>query len=643
MNLMHDVQNVTAFKTGALNLNGFQVQPLAMSDATIEAGDEASLISVQSVKPSPDTLTKLVKRLRALTLTLLPVEVDPDSIDDPTSRVITPQVISAYKAAAGDFVEALPYCLLRARVEFMWDANHNPADYGENVGRAIACEVLARKIVHISPPDRLTAIMSSRFRHIQVDGDTSDMSSALEMAIDSHCSIFLSSSEAQEVVNALWIGDLIQRNNENHDIDYVPYADTRVNTFWGHLDASRLSVPRYQNSFRIIIWLFFLLAYSQAVREPLERLGDAHMSFDEWEIILYTMSLAFLIEDTHKFYSLLRFSTWRAFSFWNVVAFVTDGLLLAAFILRVIGFAAVGDEAATMRLRSFQVLSFVSPVIWMKLITVFDGFKYIGTLQICVARMLKESGIFFALLSVLAIGFAQGLYALDAADGAVEGPSAVINILVQALLQSPNYEKYSGSPPGLILYYMWNTVTALILLNVLISLFSSAYSDVVDDAEAQYLAFFAAKTVGMIRAPDSFVYPAPFNLIEMVFIAPFEFLPKFRLSANAYAKLNRYVMVTIFFIPLAFIAFSEATFDRQKHTWMNNWLRGDEEGEADSPKNRDPEMDDPEGLRITKVPFEELIKLFPNTQQSSEACIINEIAEVKRQLALVLKKLDAKQ
>jgi hypothetical protein len=83
----------------------------------------------------------------------------------------------------------------------MWDANHNPADYGENYGRgtiqlfrsvdhihiptATACEVLARRIVHISPPERLPIIMSSRFQHRQVDGDVSDMSSALEMAIDS--------------------------------------------------------------------------------------------------------------------------------------------------------------------------------------------------------------------------------------------------------------------------------------------------------------------------------------------------------------------------------------------------------------------------------------------------------------------------
>lgn len=45
---------------------------------------------------------------------------------------------------------------------------------------------------------------------------------------------------------------------------------------------------------------------------------------------------------------------------------------------------------------------------------------------------------------------------------------------------------------------------------------------VVSDAEAEYMAFFAWKTVAMIRAPDSYVYPAPFNLVEAFFIAPFE-------------------------------------------------------------------------------------------------------------------------
>jgi len=255
---------------------------------------------------------------------------------------------------------------------------------------------------------------------------------------------------------------------------------------------------------------------------------------------------------------------------------------------------------------------------------------------------LRESGIFFALLSVLAIGFGQALYALDAADGSTDPPSSVINVLVQSLLQSPNYSKFSESPIGLTLYYLWNAVTAIVLLNVLISLFSSAYSEVIEDAEAQYLAFFANKTIGMIRAPDSYVYPAPFNLVEAFLIAPFESVPLLRLSKEHYAQLNRYCMGTIFFIPLALIAFFESTFDKQNHAWIETWFRGDNEGSEDRPENRNPLVDDPncEGLVISKVPFEELIKVFPNTGQSSEATIVKEVQDVKEQLHALMKKLD---
>ncbi|KAJ7490323.1 calcium activated cation channel [Mycena galericulata] len=608
----------------------------------MDAEERAPLVDLDDVKPSPATLTKLVKRLRALTLTLLPVEVDPESINDPTSRVITPQVINAYHAAAGDFVAALPYCLLRARAEFMWDANHNPADYGENLGRAAACEMLARRIVHIAPPDTLNTIMSTRFQHLQIDGDKSDMASALELAIDSHCTIFLSSSEAQDVVNALWRGEIIQENNNDHDIDYVQYSDTRENdSFFARLDPSRMSVPRYQSMFRIVVWLLFLFVYSQAVRQPLER-SQGPPEFDEWEIVLYFMALSFLFEDINRLYKLLKFVTYKAYNFWMIVSFLTDGILTAAFVLRVAGMAGKDpDQAANLRLKSFQVLSFAAPLMWMKIVTVFDGYKYVGTMQICVARMLQESGIFFALLSVLSIGFGQGLYALDASDGSAESSSSILNVLVQALLQAPNYDKFSGSPAGLTLYYLWGVITCLILLNILISLFSSAYSDVVDDAEAQYLAFFASKTIGMIRAPDSFVYPAPFNLIEVFLISPLELV----MRPSTYATLNRGVMAVVFFVPLTLIAFYESVVDTDKHKWMKRWLSGDDQGDGDRPEFRDPEVDKAdEGERvISKVPFEELVKAFPNTNQSSEALMLKEILALKQQLARVLDKLDGKE
>ena len=40
--------------------------------------------------------------------------------------------------------------------------------------------------------------------------------------------------------------------------------------------------------------IFFLFVYSQAVRQPLDKLNHQH--FDEWEGVLYAMTLAFTFE-----------------------------------------------------------------------------------------------------------------------------------------------------------------------------------------------------------------------------------------------------------------------------------------------------------------------------------------------------------
>ncbi|CAE6363046.1 unnamed protein product [Rhizoctonia solani] len=481
--------------------------------------------------------------------------------------------------------------------------------------------------------------MSCRFRHAEWDGDESALSSALELAIDQQATVFLSCSEAQAVVNSLWRGDWVQVNREDNEIDYEEYKFKRDGTLWAHIDPSRLSVPRYQNAFRITLWLIFLFIYSRAIQQPIDQNRQPRHPLDEWEVLLYVQALAYSIEEFHKIYKILRYFTWRAFNFWRVVSLLTYSLLISAFVLRIWGlYTPDDDQSSVLKLKSFQVLSCVSPLIWMKLVTVVEGFKYVGTMQICVSRMLQESTIFFVLLSILGIGFAQGMYALDAADGVTDHGVTVINTLLQALLQAPDFEQPSVSNFGLILYYMWNVATTVILLNVLISLFSSAYDDITDDAEAHFLAFFAEKTIGMIRAPDSYVYPAPFNLIEIFFVAPFELV----LSHKAYAKLNRTVMFVVFFIPLTIIALFEAHLDTRRNIFMRHMFSATQDGEDEDPENRDPQIADESGLVISKKSFDELVKAFPNSFLSSEATIMQELQQLRHRMEELFKQLEAK-
>ena len=69
------------------------------------------------------------------------------------------------------------------------------------------------------------------------------------------------------MVNSLWRGDWVQKNNENDDIDYVQYERVESNSFWDHLNPQRMNVPRYQTAFRQVMWLIFLFGMFASSRK----------------------------------------------------------------------------------------------------------------------------------------------------------------------------------------------------------------------------------------------------------------------------------------------------------------------------------------------------------------------------------------
>lgn len=111
-----------------------------------------------------------------------------------------------------------------------------------------------------------------------------------------------------------------------------------------------------------------------------------------------------------------------------------------------------------------------------------------------------------------------------------------------------------------------------------------------------------------VRAPDVFVYPAPFNLIETFLVAPWEFC----LTKSQYVALNRFVMRIVFCIPLTMIALFESQIMHSRggvggmiHDYFAEPIPEDDE----DPDVLDPKGDD-EG-EISTVKFEELAKRLP--------------------------------
>lgn len=50
----------------------------------------------------------------------------------------------------------------------------------------------------------------------------------------------------------------MQQNNDDGDIDYVQYEPKESASFWDHVNPNRMSVPRYQTTFKIAVWFIYL-------------------------------------------------------------------------------------------------------------------------------------------------------------------------------------------------------------------------------------------------------------------------------------------------------------------------------------------------------------------------------------------------
>lgn len=121
-------------------------------------------------------------------------------------------------------------------------------------------------------------------------------------------------------------------------------------------------------------------------------------------------------------------------------------------------------------------------------------------------------------------------------------------------------------------------------------------------------AFLLFNQLTPVRAPDSFVYPAPFNLIEAFLVAPWEFC----LTKSQYVALNRFVMRIVFCVPLTMIALFESQIMHSRggvggmiHDYFAEPIPEDDE----DPDVLDPKGDD-EG-EISTVKFEDLAKRLP--------------------------------
>lgn len=327
----------------------------------------------------------------------------------------------------------------------------------------------------------------------------------------------------------------------------------------------------HQNAAQLLISIIYLALYTGAIN-TINPSGD----LDFVEVLLYIFTCGFIFDELTKFWK----AGYHIIGFWNVFNGCLYSLLIVSLVMRIIAFSHPwdgNDSRQHFNQLSYSFLAFAAPMFWGRLLLYLDSFRFFGAMLVVLKVMMKESVIFFALLFVVIVGFLQAFIGMDYADDmAGDDTLFILQAMANAIMQSPDFSGFERfSPPfGIILYYLFTFVVMIILLNILIALYNSAYEDIYENSDDEFLALFSQKTMQFVRAPDENVYIAPFNLVEVfLLVLPFEWwMPK-----KQYERLNDIVM-GIIYSPLLVIA---AIFEVQTAKEIrSNRSRGDEDDDT---------------------------------------------------------------
>ncbi|PNY23503.1 Calcium channel YVC1 [Tolypocladium capitatum] len=533
---------------------------------------------VESAVPAAE-VTKVCLRLRHLIQECVPCEMEESRITTPHSRIVTPKVVKAAKEAGGQeyrgcvvrcsgTLRLLVYCLLVNQRWFRHEALVELWDSDLHKLRAEACGVIAKAIIETEEDTRylLHAVLLRRYSLLSDNVPTTPVN-VIEKAVDLHAVRVIASSGYQKCISYLWRGWLVQ--DENDPSVFVDYEDKDNTSFFVHMDPDRMRAPRYQNAAQLLFSVIYLALYTAAINSV-----NPTGVLDGAEVAMYVFTLGFVCDEVVKFYK----AGYHILGFWNAFNGVLYSFLTASLVFRIIGLTApihshFRERYSTL---SYNMLSFIAPMFWSRLLLYLDSFKFFGAMLVVLKVMMKESVIFFALLIIIIIGFLQAFVGLDLADDNVAGDVMfIVESMLKAILQSPEFEGFEGfGPPwGIILYYCFTFVVMIVLLNILIALYNSAYEDIYDNADDEFLALFSQKTMQFVRAPDENVYIAPLNLIEIVISGLFEWWIK----KQTYEFINDWIM-GFFYSPLLFVA---AYFEtRTAHDIRRNRTRGEEDDDV---------------------------------------------------------------
>uniref|UniRef100_A0A060T1U1 ARAD1A02750p n=1 Tax=Blastobotrys adeninivorans TaxID=409370 RepID=A0A060T1U1_BLAAD len=516
-------------------------------------------------------ILKIALRVKKLIDTVIPIEFDPDVVSKPDSLVLNERVYQLLLKAAGGqgdgsvgtssrkYRATLVFVLLTVKRWYMKCSKNFLYDSTLYDLRGLAAEYLAKRLIERQEDEYyLFKYMLCQRYTITLYGRDVKPANALELAVDLHATVVIASSGFERCMKWIWRGWILQNDPNDPETgccDYVVYQGLNDTRFSAHFDPDRIKTPKYQNYLQLAFSIVFLAIYTLSINQL------ARDGLSVAEVWLYVFTIGYVLDEVIKLwdvgYAYLRF--------WNVFNDCLYVLILSSAATRVAALAhAQGSQARQdYNLTAYHLLATAAPFIWGRILLYLDSVRFFGAMLVVLKELMKESMIFFVLLIIVAAGFLQAFIGLDEADGALDVTRLVVGVMTRTILDSPEFDTIDAiapAPYGTILYYAFTFLISTLLLNILIALFNSAYEKVYDNANDEFMALVSQKTLQFVRAPDTYVFVPPLNLLEFVFLTVGL---QWWMSPQAYKRVNYYFMMAIYSPILVIIAWDEARVARR--------------------------------------------------------------------------------
>lgn len=468
---------------------------------------------------SPRQALRVALNLKKLVDTITPQAVAADKIKSFDLDIKKEETIQAvYDAAGGDindngyeskrrYQACLVFCLLKVSGWFDSLAESRLERSDLYTSRSLVAQTIACILIDREKEDKYLFLSMLCHRYsINLNNEDSDPENALELAVDTRSPI-VATSGYQRCIKWLWNGWIVQSRHDPSE--YVLYKGIANMSFWAHFKPDRIQTPLYQNALEIFVAIVFLIIYTIVTNRD-----AAANKLNIPEILLFFFTFGFLADEIQKLYHIGSAYLQLGSTFNDIlytIIFISFGFRFAAVTTTVPGHDQLYDTT------SHRFLAVAAPFMWIRMLFFCDIYHFFGVMIVVVNTMMKESIIFFFMLSVVIIGFLQAFIGLDQADGKRDLTYFIITNMLNTVLSGPDFSAIErfAYPYGSVLYYIYNFLVTVILLNILIALFSSAYSDVISNANNEYLFQYSSRVLKYIRAPDAKIFLPPFNLIEI--------------------------------------------------------------------------------------------------------------------------------